>query len=571
MGMELNKIAELLEEAAQDADDWHAIGAALRKQDLRTHDHPLWIFVYAFEYMFVEKTNVDYRARYGPFAPWIEMSKGVFPPPLTSISKESLFLWEDVFKISRHPVVRSRLADLLWLGKHGNRPDSFAREAIDAYLQVSKSLWKEIDRAICLIRALELAREIRDTERKALTIKEIVDAAKQELNSVEKRPGVSMRLIEALMDLPPNDIPEDLDGLLELAKQVYSDEAITVENVLELMAKRADPERQKELRKEQINRWLEEAKKNREKGLLHLMQLQHALELARNYGFKETAEEIRIRIQSVPEDELDLSTISAEVKIPKEKIETYLNSFVHEKGWPESLMLFGSHGPPSGNYEKNVDSIKQRSPLKFLVTNVILDENNVPIQIGRDFKENMEIAVVQQETIGIRIFGNLAPEILHRIVDKHGVPNVDELTQFFATELIPPDISENIARAVSWYFRDEYDIAAHLLVPRIEAIFRNISRTMGLAIIREPVGNTPGGVIQLGKLLDELKGRLDESWRRYFCNLLVNPIGVNLRNRICHGLLAKATKEETALLIHVACHLSLLQIQKSSEGLPEDE
>jgi len=572
MQMDKSEIADLLEEAAQNANHWHAIGTFLQKQDLKNTDHPLWIFVYAFEYMYVEKSNDDYRARYGPFAPLIETVSGAFPPPLTIISEESLSTWAEVLNLSKHPAVRSRLADLLWVRKWGQRPDLLAKVAIEAYMQVPKGQWDEIERALGLIRAFELSREVKNADRKNKVIELIINEVKQELSLTEGRPGISLRFIEALMDLPPAEIPEDVHKLLELAREVYSSDVSTVESVLELMIKLADPYRKNELRKEQINRWLEEAERSRVEGqgLVYLAHLQHALELARNFGFKETAEEILLKIQAIPEKELGLSAITAEVRIPKEKVENFLNWFVDAKGWPESLTRFGFYGPPSGDYEQNLEEVKQRSPLKFLMTNLVLDESNAPILIGRDYEENVEIEVVRQETLGIRIFGNLATDILQRIVNKHGMPEVENLSQFFTTELIPPEIAENIAQGVNWYFKGEYDVAAHLLVPRIEAVFRNIARILGLAIIHEPVGATPGGVVQLGKLLAQLKGRMDESWRRYFYNLLVNPISVNLRNRICHGLLQKTTKEDSALLIHLACHLTLLQTEKKeSKGQPD--
>jgi hypothetical protein len=94
----------------------------------------------------------------------------------------------------------------------------------------------------------------------------------------------------------------------------------------------------------------------------------------------------------------------------------------------------------------------------------------------------------------------------------------------------------------------------------VEATIRTIARECGLAIFREPQGEKPGGAHALGDLLFALKERIDESWRRYLVNVLCEPIGMNLRNRIAHGLLAKADKGEAALLIHVACHLSLIRV-----------
>lgn len=566
--MELDEVVNLLEEIAPTIGEWHEIGTALRKQGLDTPEHPLWKFVFAFEYMFVEKENKDYFERFGPFAPWIEMQGRIFPPPLNTISDEFLEEWSIVLEKAKHPVLRSRMADLLWERRWGNRPDLYARQAIDSYLEVSRSKWEELYRANCLTRALDMCKQISDAERKAIIISSTIETCDQVLQSDDWKPGVSLRLIEALMKLPKPEIPSEVDALLDKALHVYKKDSWIVENVLDLMIKRVDDNKQNELRLYQISKWIEEAEKS-DHGLRKLFHLEHALEIARNYGIQDTVEEIRRKIQSIPEEELGFQTISAKAEVPAGKVDAYLNWFVDEKGWQESFTRFGYHGPPSGDYIKNIEEVEKQSqdfPFQFLASRTVYDEFNAPIQHSRSMDESKNIALIDHEKMGIRIFGSFAPKILHRIKQKHGNPSITELTEFFLTSIITRDISENIAKAIDWYFRDEYDAAAHILVPRIESIIRIIARDLGLPIIREPVGTTPGGVVQLGNLLVMLQGRTDESWRRYFHNVLTNPIGVNLRNRICHGLIPKVEKEDAALLIHVVCNLRLIEISQPDES-----
>lgn len=563
--MELDEVVKLLEEIAPKVGNWHEIGTNLREKGLETAEDPLWKYVFAFEYMFVENDNKEYFDLYGPFAPWITTTEGVFPPPLLSINNETLEEWSIVLSKVKHPIISSRLADLLWERKWGERPDRFAQQAIDAYVDVSKNNWEGIYHANCLTRALDLCNQVRDKERKLRIISSIIAACDQEEKSGGWKPGVSLRLIEALMKLPKNDIPNDVDTLLENALNIYGNDAWIVENVIGLMIKRADRERQRELQVYQVKKWIEEAEKGR-KGLVQASHLEHALELARNYGLHELVEELRLRIQSIPETDFGYETISTTVNVPFDKVEAFLNWFVDKKGWKESFIRFGYYGPPSGEYKKNIEEIdvqSKESPLRFLVTNSIYDEFNSPIQIGRNLDENKEIALVNQETMGIRFFAKFAPDILQRINQKYGSPSIAEYTEFFETSLITQGISENIAKAIDWFYKGEYDVAAHILVPRIESIIRILARDLGLPIIREPVGTTPGGVVQLGTLLTMLQGRMDESWRRYLYNVLSNPIGVNLRNRICHGILPIVEKEDAALLLHVVCYLRLMEISTS--------
>src|SRR5258706_857068 len=565
--MDTNQVVELLEKIAKSSENWDAIATSLRAQVVEDPSNPLWKFRFAFHDMYVADPKSDYRGRYGPFAPIIELNDGrVYPPPLSTIDDESISSWNDVLEKTTSPLIRSRLADLLWVRNWGRRPDLCAQQAIDSYLQFAKGNKIEFEHVNSLIRALELAKEINHTDKKMAVVVEILGATIKELNSGTDRPGISLTLIEALMSLPKGEIPNEVDDLLQSALNIYKDNTWILENVFELQTRRVDLEKQKEIRKLQIGKWVEESEKESSQGIARMAHLEHALELARNYGFSDIADELRLKIQSIPEEELGLKTVSASVKIPQEELEKLLNSFLGDHGWQESLMRFGVYGPPSGDHGKNVEAVElevQKFPLQFLITRSIHQENNVPVRIAKDLEENKAIAVVNHETMGIRVFGRFAPEILQRITAKHGTPSVQDLTEFLSTELIPKDIAENIAISIDWYNKGEYDICAHLVVPRLEAIIRIVAREIGLVIIQEPQGNRPGGVVQLGNLLTRMQDRMDESWRRYFYNVLANPIGVNLRNRISHGLLPKATQDDASLLIHVACHLRLMEITQS--------
>jgi hypothetical protein len=198
---------------------------------------------------------------------------------------------------------------------------------------------------------------------------------------------------------------------------------------------------------------------------------------------------------------------------------------------------------------------------------VVFGHGNVPVRVVSSEAEHQEVALIEHEKRSILLWSILAAEVLDRIHQRHGSPDLDDLAEFFTTPLIPRDTADRIAHAVLMYWRGDYDESAHILVPRVEATIRTIARECGLAIFREPQGERAGGSRALGDLLFALKERIDESWRRYLINVLCEPIGVNLRNRIAHGLLWKADKGDAALLIHVACHLALVRVgDPASEG-----
>jgi hypothetical protein len=100
----------------------------------------------------------------------------------------------------------------------------------------------------------------------------------------------------------------------------------------------------------------------------------------------------------------------------------------------------------------------------------------------------------------------------------------------------------------------------------LEAVIREMARLVGLPIVREPVANRPGRVRGLGEILDGLKGHLaTPGWHAYFTSLLADPLGLNLRNVIAHGLRSEIGVDDAALMIHVACHLAMLAQSKGPD------
>jgi hypothetical protein len=83
-----------------------------------------------------------------------------------------------------------------------------------------------------------------------------------------------------------------------------------------------------------------------------------------------------------------------------------------------------------------------------------------------------------------------------------------------------------------------------------------------IPVTKPPRGERPGGVINLGEILNGLQGpRLDEGWRIYLVVVLADPLGINLRNDVAHGTRPNFTQIDAALLLHVICLLAGMSIR----------
>jgi hypothetical protein len=558
-------LASRIDSAFESASTWIAGAGVLRAQG----DEPvpeLVPFVNAFEYDLVDHQRTDRREHFGPFAPLIEWQGGTYPPPLSEVAGEWLNRWATVAEASSSSAVRSRLCDLLWVARAGKTPHLWARHAIDDYLGQSER-WSDLQAADCLVRALELAREINDQERCRHVITRLLAHISVSLEDEEWKPGVPLRSVAAILELPPDDQPVEIDALLDRALARYADDSWITESILEMQVKRrrGDADAVRELRSQEVERWREAALAG--DGLLRFAHLQHALELARAYGLNERADEIRRELQGIAPEDLGLKKISASASVAADAIEEMIEGLV-VGSWQEGLARLGSFGPPSGDFESNAETVRhlmKQHPLQFLFQRVILGPENTVLKRPANEQEQFAAELARYEQQRALFWGSVAVEVLSRIRDRQEAPRDEELVQFFTTTLIAPEPARAFARALRLFWDGRPDESAHLITPRIEAVLRELARQSGLVVIREPINDRPGGVRTLGDLLRDLEGRFDESWRRYLWNLLAEPLGLNARNLISHGLIGEVSTPLAALLLHVACFLRLLVEGPSQE------
>jgi hypothetical protein len=282
--------------------------------------------------------------------------------------------------------------------------------------------------------------------------------------------------------------------------------------------------------------------------MLRVFRLEQALEVDRTHGLTEEADEIRRELQDIRPDDLDLQSISATTDIPTEEIERWVDSIAGQPSWQEAPRHLGSEGPPGGTPEQLEEQLAQeRKGFVFLqlFTRSVMGHDTAASRFkASDDASRERLEKAERRAFYARMLSPFYAEALWKIEEQHGRPDHEELAAFFATDLIGPHRAERIARALELFWDGEPDESAHVLVPRLESTFREMARRVGLTIIREPVGAEPGGARSLGTLIIELRGAFpDGGWHDYLFNLLADPLGLNLRNTIAHGLSDQITAD----------------------------
>ena len=537
---------------------WHRIERCFREglgdeedvQDARP-------IVWAFGYMLVAGRREELRERVGVFGAQWKMGGSVFPPPLAEIEEDMLDLWGLYADGTADlPLAASRLNDLLWVRRHGARPADRARPAIDGYMALAEAA-RTMDLVDCLLRAIEIAAEINDEGRLEAAISRALDVSRAEIaDQSEHRPGIPLSLLEAIVDLGPDHRPAALGDLFDTAAERYGQDPFIAQSIAELKVTLAEPEDREDLQRRQVLRWREEAKRG--DAMLRYSRLQQALGLARIHGFSDLAEEVLLEMQAIEPEDFDLKPISAKVELPREEIDALVASYAKELEWRQALRRIGGEGPPSGDNAENAKLTREpaeKYPLQRIFTTQVMGPHGSITASASSEEEHDRVDLARHESMQIRIWGPIGVEILESIKQAFGVPEREALTEFFTTELIDREVAARIADGVLRFFAGDDDGALHILLPQLEAGIRGAAARACVVVIKSPRGGTPGGVRALGGVLSDLKGRLDESWRRYLANSLTDPLGINLRNQVSHGLHGPTTRGDVAIAIQIACHL----------------
>lgn len=547
----------------EQADDWYGVDRCFRQKVDDEDIEDAKPLVWAFSYMLTGRRRPELQERSGVFAPQFEFASSVFPPRLAEIPDETPAVWAAyVEKLDWHPLAASRLHDLLWILRHGRRPIDHARAAVDAYLQLAETL-KTMDLVDALSRALEIGNEIGDDERVASAVQRAVETIESEIaDTNERRPGIPLNLLEDIMALTVERRPESLMDLVEATGKRYDDDPWIAQSASELKASLLPPEERRPLALEQVERWRSEAQKV--DGLLRHVHLQHALEIARQHGLTEEARVILVELQSITPEDLDLKTVTASVTISREKIDPYIKSFGEQDSWRTALEHFGAAGPPV-NPSPPQQPATEGSLSRIFPTQILGSQSSL---IFRAFEaeDHDRLDASRREVVQIQLWGTFAVEILETIRDSFGRPDRGDLIDFFTTELIDVSSATRLADALLRFLDDDDDGALHIVIPQLEAVIRRAAAGLGIVVIRNPQGARPGGVRQLGALLADLHGRVDESWRRYLVNALNDSLGLNLRDLVSHGLYGPVLRSDVAIALHIALQLRSWSVSK---GKPE--
>ncbi|EMW8916552.1 MULTISPECIES: DUF4209 domain-containing protein [Enterobacter cloacae complex] len=504
-----------------------------------------------------------------PYRPFITSSNSssMIPDDLT---EEDLIFIESILVHIDFPILKARLADILWLCKRPRRVEH-ARIVISSYLAlpITSEEWKKGEQ-LCWERAIALSFQVKDFT--------TIDIIKQRLAealtlSYEDFPLMRYRIGESInrTNLFGNDTDAIAQTLFEIGDEI---------TVLETMSLAFHIKRsyfkvsEKLFRKaKEFNRaitcqvriaetFVKEAEQrlsgeNPNPGVANSF-YEDALQAYRKvpqadraeYNVERKLEEIEQAIlrtgaealenmYEIRTDGIDLSTQAEQAiahvtnKHPLEMAILYFTGFITESYTTLREQASASLAEPSFLNTIGRTIVSQDGRM-IARTPSISNNNSASDDELIIFSKIMEIF---NFNLSIIVNGTLIPA-LDQIIMEHRITKDDMEALCFYSSIIPRSYNKSVANALWYGFERDFRTAIYLLCPQIENIIRQKLKSAGV----NTTNTDENGITQevgMGTLLnfDSATDLFGENLCFELKAIFTDALGPNLRNNIAHGLL----------------------------------
>lgn len=467
------EVVAALARAEQNATDWHDVGSALKLNNTAPAEEQA--LAVAFDYMMAEGGIDEGIAGFGSM--WT-MNGRSYPMPADQLPEEVWDLWLLVLPRVTDAISRSRLADLLFSAGRAPKHEH-ALTAATAYLEVGSGQWIDLYRAEALTRGLDIARKMGQHELGARIASRMIALAGTSIAGEAHAPGVSLRLIQRLID-DKLDHPE-IEQLLTDALLAYGGDAFIVDEVRQLQRRRATTnEARASLDAHRVDHWLVVAE--RESGIRKHSFLQKALEAATTASLPDLVAEATQQLQAMTVDDLGLQEFSGQVSLSGEVVQQFVETYAGQPDLESCLMaygLFSPSGPPSGTLAENklgAEQQRKEAPLTSMIRRQKVGGDGLPRWKPQTDEEHEDDLLTQQATMRIMLHAPLLAMALDEI-GKRYTPQRARLETFFASNVqLPPNTQAMLVDGLMRFWADDATGCVYVVVPQVEAMLRSLAR-----------------------------------------------------------------------------------------------
>ncbi|MFC7983623.1 DUF4209 domain-containing protein [Streptomyces sp. NPDC057336] len=472
------------------------------------------------------------------------------PASLSDATADQLEVWSAYAEAVGHPFVRGHLHHLLLAAGHGSKPEHI-RGAVAGYLDAAPLLLGAPERfsglrgaTTCLRQAGDLARTFNQPDLCKRVTDDTVAMAERVLAAVEDEPQIMAGLLEGLRVQR-----YDVTDLAERAAQRYASDVHTHVDFLKLLQKQAPDSRRTEIDTAIVSALLAAA--DAETGFRRHNLLTQAATEARDRGLSELRVRAEMALQQTDPDSLGWTRIGGPIMLPQGLFNWARAHIDTATGLQDALWRTAVDVHPAMR-EQAADARAREGLWRIPRTRI---NTAGPVQVAPPADADDD-HVVELQVRAIDILGYLTVEQLDRIHERFAPDEAELVTALVHDTVLPEARARTLSYAFRYFWLGELDAAACTALPQIEQILRQLLRSR-VPIVSVAKGQTPGAVDQMGGLLRSMPAAgYPRDWSRALELLLVDPDrGMNLRNKVCHGLIDTLPKHRVALILQAALYL----------------
>jgi lysyl-tRNA synthetase class 1 len=570
-----HELAATIQNAASPAD-------ALTAEERRA----VWLEISAFYFMATNRSGDSIWGTY--FAPMMSgtTKEGVevHTPDITREDASAIAYWASRSDEVRHPILRARYADLVWdftklVAKR--RPDvTFARAAIDAYVEaIENQIYFHDSQAEDFAgRALSIALSINDKVR-VQQVKSVFFTLDAAIGDVEKR-GLWSMLFDNLYDLPGvgltdperQNIIDKLEHVLQVTTQrgqaqfepwFAQGAAERLERHYRRVGQMADVHRVVRACGQAF-----ESAANDANAMLAVAWLQPVFDKYHDVGMGEDARRVHQVLEKRGlEAQAGIQRVEIPLRIDPADVDRFADALTNGD-LEEALKRIGMKFIPQADEVRSLNErMKTDAPLMLRIA-ITRYEAGHPAGITGPQDEDADGRLIHQMANQIGLEAIWLAASFEKLVRRYGATAEQIMDALSASPVFANARRSILVSGLSAWLSQDYIQAIHVLMPQAEHAVRTMASLSGVPITAR--GYTRG-VMQtrgLGEILHDKLFRqlIDENVRLYLLAFLADPRGINLRNRVAHGLLEHEQMERvlTDRLVQVLFALSCLVLKEES-------
>ena len=509
-------------------------------------------------------------------------------PSITDITPDMIEHWKKRYSQVSNPILKARFGNLLWdFSKKvtGTNPGrEIAHSVIDCNIEISKTGIFKYDIIIKqkLARALSLAISIKDYTRIQSTIAATIDFEdKIAQDGIPATWGfsfdflISDKTFSKKIKLTPEQeskIVADLEARLE--RLSAPDETEKVDHwSIEAAVMRLAPYYRNLKRPDDIKRILSTFGKafdsvaKSSSPLIASSLYEQVRSLYHQYGVTDKAKQIEVIIHELgPKVISEFKQFSVPFNLEQGVLEGHIAEMLDGDLETARAKIVFQFIPDKEQAENTLKDIANECPLSYSLQNQLYDHDGRPVASIDSIDKDLDGHLISHISKSMEFEIPFLHYALSGFIEKFGLTKDDIVNMFFESPIFDMEKRGIFEAGVEAYLNNNHMVAAHLLIPQVEAAMRNLLSQAHGSVYR-PNKNGGFDYKTFGDLLTDdlfkviISDLFGDDTNLYFKILFIEKRGWNIRNDVCHGLMRAESfqKPITDRIMHVLILLSRIQ------------